>query len=498
MSHPVDGAGATPPLQLGSLDVTPVLFLIGLLVTGLGAAMLAPAILDWAGHDQEWRAFLVAAGLTVGFGALLAAATWRRPIRLSRRQGFLLTALAWVTLPLFGSLPFLFAQTGVTPADAFFESVSGLTTTGSTIFTHLDQLPPGLLFWRAVLQWIGGIGIIGMAIAFLPMMRVGGMQLFRMESSDTSEQGLTRIGLLGLSISGVYLAITLAMILAYLVVGLPLFDAVCLAFATVSTGGFATTDASLGQMPPLGLWLATLGMIASALPFVLYVRALRGRPGILLTDPQVRGLLILLVLSWLILAGHRTLTAGVPFFDALTAAAVNVTSIVTTTGFASEDYTLWGDFPVLAFFLLTFAGGCTGSTSGGLKMFRFQVAAMVLRAHIRRRYLPHAVLVVTFGDRTVDADVAASVILFFFVMGAATATLALSLTILGLDWVTALSGAATALCNVGPGLGPIIGPAGTFDPLPDAAKVTLALGMLLGRLEFFTLLVLLSRAFWRP
>jgi trk system potassium uptake protein TrkH len=487
-----------PGLSLGGVELVPVLFVLGLLVTALGLSMLAPALLDYLVHDHDWVGFLEAAGVTLFCGLLMVASNWRHPVRLNLKQGFLLTCMAWVVLGLFGSLPFIFATTSLDFSDAVFESISGLTTTGSTVIHDLDHLPPGILFWRALQQWVGGIGIIGMAIALLPVLRVGGMQLFRMESSDTSERGLTRIGELGLSISAIYLVVTLATMAGYMLGGMDMFNAVCHAFATVSTGGFSTWDSSMGAVGPVVQWVAILGMMAGAMPFLLFVQAARGRPEAVFKDSQARLFVIFLLVCWLgvgtwlwVQPGERT------YFNAITAAAFNITSVVTTTGFASEDYTLWGDFSILFFFLITFAGGCTGSTSGGIKTFRYQIAYKVMRAHVRRRYLPHSVILSTYRGNPIDEDVAASVVLFFFAMGATTAFVALGLTLLGLDWVTALSGAATAICNVGPGLGSVIGPSGNFATLPDSAKWLLTLGMLLGRLEFFTLLVLFSRDFWR-
>ncbi|CCG07971.1 TrkH family potassium uptake protein [Pararhodospirillum photometricum] len=485
-----------PGLCLGTVDLSPVFFVLGLFTTGLGLAMLAPALLDALVRDQDWLGFLWASGITVFVGLGLAFANARPHLHLSMRQGFILTASAWFTLGVFGSLPFMFSSEHLSFSDAYFETISGLTTTGSTVISGLDTQPPGILFWRALLQWIGGIGIIGMAIALLPALRVGGMQLFRMESSDTTERGLTRIGALGVSISAVYLALTALIMVAYLAVGQSPFDAVCLAFATVSTGGFANSDASLAALPPLGLWLSTMGMMLGSLPFPLYVRAARGDFGLLWRDAQVRGFVVFLATCWLGVALWRVMQGEVGFFHALTTSAFNLTSVVTTTGFASEDYTLWGPFPVLMFFMLTFVGGCTGSTAGGIKTFRLQVSLKILRAHIRRRYLPHAVILPTYAGRPIDDDIAISVLLFFFAMGSTTSLIAVILTALGLDWVTALSGAATAVCNVGPGLGPIIGPVGNFAPLPDSAKWVLSVAMVLGRLEFFTVYVLLSRRFW--
>ncbi|ABC21935.1 TrkH family potassium uptake protein [Rhodospirillum rubrum] len=489
--------GTSRGLMLGGIDLAPVLMVLGLLLSGLGLSMLAPALVDLVVENRDWRAFLGSSVITLFCGMMLTLANWRMPLRFNIRQGFLMTALAWLTMSLFGSMPFMLATTGLDFAGAFFESVSGLTTTGATVISGLEHQPPGILFWRCLLHWIGGIGIIGMAIALLPALRVGGMQLFRTESSDTSEKGMNRIGELGLAITAVYLTLTVVIALGYIAVGMSVFDAICHAFGTVSTGGFSNWDTSLGHLDAAGLWMSTVGMMLGAMPFVLYVQVARGRPMDVVRDPQVQALTGFLVACWLVMALWQSLENGRPFLDALTASAFNITSVVTTTGYASEDYTLWGGFPQLFFFMITFAGGCTGSTSGGIKMFRYQVAYKVLSANIRRRYMPNAVIVSTYGGRAIDEDVAVSVVLFFFATGATTAIIALALTMVGLDWVTALTGTAAAIANVGPGLGTIVGPAGNYATLPDSAKWLLSLAMLMGRLEFFTLLVLFSRDFWK-
>lgn len=484
-------------LRLGSVDLAPVLFLLGVLLATLGGAMLGPAALDFALDERDWPQFLISSGITVFCGLLLVTANSRPNIRLELREGFLLTALSWLVLAFFGGLPFLFANDTMSFSDAIFESVSGLTSTGATVLVHLETQPSGVLLWRALLQWIGGIGIIGMAITLLPALRVGGMQLFRMESSDTTEHGLTRFAGLGVSIITIYLVMTIGMVIAYMSVNLSPFEAVCLAMSTVSTGGFATTDASAGNLPPLALWFAIGGMLMGSLPYILYVRAIRGRPGALISDPQVRGFLGFLLVACALMTLWRWTSSDLAFSDALTSATFAVTSVVTTTGLVHEDYTQWGSFAFLFFFLILFSGGCTGSTTGGIKMFRFQVAFIVLSSHIRRRYLPNAVVLPTYGGRPVDDDVAVSVTLFFFALGATTWFFALVLAMLGLDWLTALSGAMTTVCNVGPGVGDVIGPQGNFASLSPEVKWVLATAMIMGRLELFTMLVLLDRRFWR-
>ncbi|MBE1236636.1 TrkH family potassium uptake protein [Phaeovibrio sulfidiphilus] len=484
-------------LHVGSIELQPVFFILGILLTILGIAMLGPAILDIALNERDWREFLLSSGITVFAGLMLVASNHRRSSQLNLRQGFLLTALSWLTLSFFGGLPFVFANDNVGMTDAIFESVSGLTATGATILTHLEHQPPGLLLWRSLLHWVGGIGIIGMATTLLPALRVGGMQLFRVENSDTSEHGMTRFAGLGAAILVVYLTMTFVMIGGLLFAGLPTLEAVCLAMSAVSTGGFANSDSSVAALPPMALWFLIGGMVLGALPFLLYVRAIRGRPEALYRDPQVRGFLAILVVFSLVISVYHWMKSDVGFLQAITTGTFSVTSVITTTGLVYEDYSAWGSFALLFFFMLLFFGGCTGSTTGGIKTFRFQVAFIVLSSHIRRRYLPHAVVMPTYGGRTIDDDIAVSVCLFFFAQAVTIWFFALILGLLGLDWVSAISGSVATVCNVGPGVGAIIGPVGNYSSLSPEAKWVFSAGMLMGRLELFTMMVLLDYRFWR-
>jgi trk system potassium uptake protein TrkH len=359
-------------------------------------------------------------------------------------------------------------------------------------------MPPGILLWRAMLQWLGGIGIIVMGIAMLPYLRVGGMQLFRMESSDRSEKALPRAAQLAGATSTAYLVLSVACAAAYWAAGMSGFEAIAHAMTTVSTGGYSTSDASLGHFAsPAIHWICTLFMILGALPFVIYIRAVRGKTDALWKDSQVRHFLTGLGLAILAMALWLWMERDERIADALLLAAFNVVSVVTTTGFATADYGQWGALAVGGFFFLTFMGGCAGSTSGGIKVMRFEIAAIVIRRQLKRLILPHGVFPMMYRGQTLSSDVIRSVLNLVFVFIAVFVVFATCLSLLGLDFITAISGAATALANVGPGLGDVIGPAGNFSTLPDAAKWILSAGMLLGRLEFFTVLVLLVPEFWR-
>lgn len=413
-------------------------------------------------------------------------------------QMFILTAGSWTSISCFASLPLILGAPQLSFTNAVFESVSAITTTGSTVLVGIENLSDGLKLWRGLMQWMGGIGIIVMGIAILPFLKVGGMRLFHTESSDWSDKVMPRTGGIAKATLIVYAALTLIAILSYWLGGMLPLDAIVHGMTSLSTGGFANSDASFGAYAdqPWLLWMGSFFMLSGALPFVLYIRFIRSSRSALWKDQQVRGLLKLLLAAIVILSVWRVLQ-GDDWFVSLTHVTFNVISVVTTTGYASDDYTLWGSLPIAAFFYLTFVGGCSGSTSGGMKIFRFQIAMLMLRNQLR--YLIHAngVFTTRFNQQPVTSDISRSVVAFSFFFFITIAVLALGLAALGLDLVTALTGAATAVANVGPGLGDIIGPAGNFATLPDTAKWLLCIGMLMGRLEILTVVVLMTPMFWR-
>jgi trk system potassium uptake protein TrkH len=425
--------------------------------------------------------------------------TTRSPMRrMNIRQAFILTTGSWLVLTVFSALPFAFSDLGLSYTDAFFEAMSGITTTGSTVITGLDSAPAGILLWRALLQWLGGIGIIVMAIAILPMLRIGGMQLFRMESSDHSEKAMPRVTQVASGIGFIYLALTAICAAALWAVGFDGFDAIAHAMTTIATGGFSTSDGSIGGFgnAPAEL-IITLFMIVGGLPFVLYLQAVRGRPVALYRDSQVRWFLTVIAACVLVLGIWHHFTTGASLGQSYREVAFNVVSIITGTGYSSADYGNWGAFAVGMFFFLMFVGGCAGSTTCGIKVFRFQVLYATAEAQVHRLVQPHGVFVPHFNNRPITEEIAGSVMGFFFLFVITFAAIALALGAIGLDFITAVSGAATAICNVGPALGGIIGPAGNFSTLPDAAKWVLSAGMLLGRLELFTVMVMFAPSFWR-
>jgi trk/ktr system potassium uptake protein len=471
--------------------------IIGALLILLGGFMLAPMIADLVTGSSEWRSFATASAMTLFAGALLILVARGGQLQMNLRAAFILTTFSWVIMAAFATLPFMMAEVPLSFADAYFESMSGLTTTGSTVMSGLDHLPKGILLWRAILQWIGGVGIIVVAMALLPMFKVGGMQLFAAEWFEPMGKILPRAQAIAIGIGAAYLGLTILCAGVYWMLGISAFDAMCLSMTTLSTGGFANSDASFSAYASGGADMAAnIFMTLGALPFAVYILAARGNPAALFKNAQVRGfvgllaVLIVGVTLYLIMAGSQYGE------NPLRLSAFNVISMVTGTGYAFGDFQLWGPALGPLFFVLMFVGGCAGSMSGGIKMFRFQVAIEGLRAFVRRMLQPHLVTPLRYDGVPLPQSALYSVYDFFFVYFACFAFAALALSFAGLDTVTALSGAATAISNVGPGLGDIVGPAGNFSTLPDFAKWVLSLAMLVGRLELFTVLVLFLPRFW--
>lgn len=475
----------------------PILFVISVTMIAMGDLMLLPALVGGFSSRHDAQPFLDAAAAIL-LPALLLFAVSRRPdVRLVPRQAFFITTVVWLIAALAGALPLVFHE-HMRLTDAFFESMSGITTTGSTVLHGLDTMSPAILLWRSMLQWLGGLGFMLMAIAILPLVGVGGMRLFRSESSDWSEKSLPRTRDIAVRIAWLYLTLTGLCGLAYWAFGMSVFDAINHAMTTLATGGYSTSDQSMGRFGSDGvLWTGTVFMILASLPFVLYLESLRRGIQVFVRDDQVR-FFFKMVLT-VVVAGAAMLSwqQNLPAWDAVTVVAFNAVSTITTTGFASTDYTLWGEFFVAAFVFLMFTGGCSGSTAGSIKIFRLQIALHLFRIQIKKLIHPNGVFVARLNGERVSDDIVSAMVGFSLAMVLTVVLVTLALTALNVDFMTAMSSAATAITNVGPGVGPLVGPAGNFAALPDAAKWLLAGAMLLGRLELMTVLVLFSRSYWQ-
>lgn len=478
-------------------DFRPVSTILGIFVALLGALMLIPGAVDLYAGEDDWGVFFAAAGVSIFFGVGLWASGRGHETELNVRQTFLLTSLSWVVLACFGALPFIWSGLSLSASGAFFEAMSGLTTTGSTAISGLDQAPRGILMWRAILHFYGGIGIIVVAIAILPTLRVGGMQLLRAESSDRSEKVFPAAKQIAGSIFGVYVALNIACAAAYSAAGLPLFQAVTLAMSTVATGGFAPSDTSLIHLGATVQWISIVFMISGALPFVLYIHAARGRPGRFIQSTEVKLFATIIaamtLLAWINLVA-RGISVGEP---ALRAALFNITTVITTTGLVAFDYTNWGPFNDILLIIVAFVGGCTGSTSGGIKPLRLLIIAKTVVQQIRGMVYPNGVFPLTLEGRPLSGDVVRSVTTFVVAYFSVFVLLLVAASATGLDFQTAFSATAANLSNAGVGIGPVVGPVGNFSTINEPALWIMSAAMLLGRLEIFTILVLFSRHFWR-
>jgi len=480
------------------MKFAPVIYLIGMLLCILSLFMLVPAIVDWFYGSNDWPAFIASSLVTVFFGgACYLSARGSATEHLELRQAFLLTNSAWLSIALFGSLPFLFSEINMSFVDAIFESTSGITTTGSTVIVNLEQTSHGILIWRALLQWLGGVGIIVMALAILPMLSIGGMQLFKTESYETPDKVVPKAAGFAKGISIVYITLTIACAVMLWGAGMPVFDSIAHAMTTIATGGYSTKSSSLAAFNSSSIELIIIfGMIVGSLPFVHYLSISKNGWKNLIKDDQVKLFLTLVMFVIFIISIYLSLQ-NIPYLEALRLASFNVVSIITGTGFGTSDFNSWGGFATTLLLILMFVGGCAGSTTCGLRMARIQVLFANAKSQISKLIRPHAIVVSYYNQKPIPENVTESVMGFFFLYILSFAILACILGGLGLDLITAISGAASAIGNVGPGLGDIIGPAGSYKTIPDIGKLFLCAGMILGRLEIFAILVMFSPLFWK-
>ncbi len=480
------------------MKFSPIIYLIGMLLCILSLFMMIPAFVDWLYGNNDWPAFVGASLLTLFVGAILYLSNRGSTTEhLELRQAFLLTNSAWISIALFGSLPFLLSEIDMSFTDAIFESTSGITTTGATVINNLEATSHGILIWRALLQWLGGVGIIVMALAVLPMLSIGGMQLFKTESYETPDKVVPKAASFAAGISIVYITLTVVWALMLWVAGMPLFDSIAHAMTTLATGGYSTRSDSLAAFNSSSIEIIVIfGMIVGSLPFVHYLAITKKGLKNLFKDDQVKLFLTLIIFVVLIVSIYLNLN-DIPFLEALRLASFNVISIITGTGFGTSDFNNWGGFPTTILLILMFIGGCAGSTTCGLRMARIQVLVANAKAQISKLIRPHAVVVSYYNQKPIPENVAESVMGFFFLYIISFAVIACLLGGLGLDLITAISGAASAIGNVGPGLGDIIGPSGTYQSIPELGKLFLCVGMILGRLEIFAILVMFSPLFWK-
>ena len=472
-----------------------VFFTLGILQIILGIFMLTPIIIQFLYNEVD-SSFLGASIVTVIFGTLFFLSNLDHNKKLNLQQAFLLTALSWLSIAIFGSLPFIFSSEYFSFTNAFFESMSGITTTGSTIIANLENMPKGILFWRAILQWLGGIGIIVMAITLMPIMNVGGMQLFKISNNDSSEKILPKSKEIALRLIYIYSSLTALCALSYKFLGMNIFDSLTHAMTTIATGGFSNYNQSIGFFNNFSIEIsAMIFIILGSLPFIAYIKFLSGNKKIFFSDIQIRSFLKIIFFSvvilslYLFISDTNQLNLRSIFF--------NVISILTGTGYVNAQFDSWGGFPLTLFLALMFIGGCAGSTTCGIKIFRIQILYSFVSNQLKKIIYPKGIFVLKYNQAPVDNKFVSSIISFIYLYFVIFFIITALLSLTGLDFITSISGAATSISNVGPGLGSIIGPNGNFSSLPDISKWILSLGMILGRLELFAILVLFLPSFWR-
>ena len=474
-----------------------VFYTLGTLQIILGIFMLIPVIIQLIYNELD-SGFVSASIITIIFGVLFFLSNLDHNKNIDLPQAFILTALSWVSIAIFGSLPFIFSDLSLKFTDAFFESMSGITTTGSTIITDLDNAPKGILLWRAILQWLGGIGIILMAITLMPLMNIGGMQLFKISSNDSAEKILPKSKEVSLRLIIIYSILTFACGLFYKVFGMNYFDSLTHSMTTIATGGFSNYNDSIGHFNSALIEInAIIFIILGSIPFIAYIKYLNGDKKIFYKDSQISFFLKTIIISVFIIFIFLLLKNINSETFLLREVIFNVVSILTGTGYVTTNYSDWGSFPLIFFLILMFIGGCAGSTACGLKIFRIHILYKFFVMQLKKYIYPRGVFVLKYGDSVLNEKFISSIISFVFLYIVIFFIITMLLSISGLDFITAVSGAATSISNVGPGLGGIIGPNGNFSLLPDFSKWVLSIGMILGRLELFAIIVLFIPSFWK-
>ncbi|MDC1047555.1 TrkH family potassium uptake protein [Alphaproteobacteria bacterium] len=479
-------------------DFRPIFNILGLLLCIESGALLVPMFFDLINHNQDWKQFFFISCLTFLIGLVLYVGFKKKNIKINLRQAFLLTILSWFLIALFGSLPFIYTSSSLNFTNAFFEAVSGITTTGSTVIPNLDILSEGILVWRSLLQWFGGIGIIVLAVAILPTLQIGGMQLLHMEHDDPYEKTLPKINKFIIEITILYVSLTILCYFFYYIFGMTAFDSLIHSMSTISTGGFSNHSLSFKYFNSYSLEnVSVVFMILGSLPFVIFIQFIHGQKMSIFKDDQIKLFLFLLAIIIFVTSIWLSNYLKIDLMQSIRLATFNITSILTGTGYTSSNYNNWGGFGLVIILIIMFIGGCAGSTTGGIKIFRFQILFRGVKLQIKKLTKPHAVFLMKFNNKTVTENTYTSIISFFFIYVLLFIFTAVSLSLFDLDFLTALSASASAISNVGPGIGEIIGPNGSYASINDAAKWILAITMLVGRLEIFTILVLFSKNFWK-
>ncbi len=474
-----------------------VFFTLGILLIILGVAMIVPISFQLIYNEFD-STFIISGIITITFGILFFLSNIDHLKSINTQQAFLLTALSWLSIAIFGSLPFFFSELSLSITDSFFESMSGITTTGATILENIEKSPKGILIWRAMLQWLGGIGVILMAITLMPIMNIGGMQLLKVTSYDTSEKILPKSKEVSLRLITVYLSLTALCSVFYKIFGMNTFDSITHSMTTIATGGFSNYDQSIGYFnnPNIEI-ISILFILLGSIPFILYIKFISNEKKIIFRDEQVKLFFKLTLISILILFFYLIIVNKNIYEIHIRSVIFNVVSILTGTGYVTKEFDQWGNFPLIFFLILMFIGGCAGSTTCGIKIFRVHILYYFIRNQLMKIIYPRAIINLKYNNNKVDDKLIASIISFIYLYILIFFVLASLLTLTGLDFITSISGAASSLSNVGPGLGSEIGPNSNYSSLPNESKWLLSIGMILGRLEIFALLIIFLPSFWR-
>ena len=474
-----------------------VFFIVGILLVILGLFMMVPYGIQIL-YGENSNSFFISSIITIFMGILIILTNLKKGNQLNLQQAFLFSSLAWFSIALFGSLPFMLSSLKLSFSEAFFESMSGITTTGSTVILDLDVSPKSILLWRALMQWLGGIGIIVMATTVLPLLKVGGMQLFKTDSSGT-EKILPKTIEVATTIITIYISLTLICSFVYWFQGMDIFDSIAHSFTTLATGGFSTHNESIGYFNNPGIELtATVFIVLGSIPFLAYLKFIKGNKNVFFKDVQIQGFLYLIIFSVLIMFLYLFFSnENYSILENLRISSFNVVSILSGTGYVTDDFGLWGKFPLIFFLFLMFVGGCAGSTTCGIKVFRLQMLLIFIKNQIKKLISPNSIVIINYNNQKIEESFINSVIVFIFSYLLLFLVISILLSITGLDFLSAVSGAATSISNVGPGLGEMIGPNGNFSEVSNISKWILSFSMLLGRLEIFAVLVLFLPSFWR-
>ena len=474
-----------------------VFFTLGILLIILGVAMLVPVVIQLI-YDEFDSTFIISGIITITFGILFFLSNIDHLKLINTQQAFLLTALSWLSIATFGSLPFFFSELNLSLTDSFFESMSGITTTGATILSNIESSPRGILVWRSMLQWLGGIGIILMAITLMPIMNIGGMQLLKISSYDTSEKILPKSKEISLKLIFVYTSLTFLCAFFYKIFGMNTFDSLTHSMTTIATGGFSNYDQSIGYFNNAYIEIISILFILSgSIPFILYIKFISDDKKIIFKDEQVKLFFKLTLVSIFVLFIYLAIVNKDVFEIHLRSVIFNVISILTGTGYVTKEFDQWGNFPLIFFLILMFIGGCAGSTTCGIKIFRVHILYYFIRNQLIKIIYPRAIINLKYNNSKVEDKLIASIVSFIYLYILIFFVLASMLTLTGLDFITSISGAASSLSNVGPGLGSEIGPNSNYSGLPDQSKWLLSVGMILGRLEIFAILIIFLPSFWR-